>query len=265
MVTSFGQTALSYAITRGLFDVINKILGYYRFQNDLKFWMSEFTEKTCSRTHPLKICLVEKHFQLLNYLLQLGLDPNVGLMQEYKDFTMLPTDVQREHHSLDRFAGTPLNFLIRDPFSGSRYHRLLTINSLLYYGANPNIPAKYLYTPLHGVMFNFGNEDIIPTVKMMVLCGVNVRSEQWLPGRLQSGITVHSPVLEEWLLWNIEQPMPLFHCCVVAIRTHLGRLAYQLVDSLPLVEQLKEFVLLRHIFKPQVIDSSGMIESVSKD
>ena len=270
VITSCGQTALHYAVRRGLFDVMNKILNCYGWQNDLSFWMSNYTQRALDHEHPLKICSVNKNFQLLTYLLQLGIDPNVGLMQEYKDFKMLPTDVQREHHSLARFAGTPLNISIWHSAAGARDQRLLTINSLLYYGANPNIPTECLYTPLRGVMLNFSDEDIIPTdiiptVQMMVLCGLDVRSEQFILNRLRSGITLGSPCVEEWLLWNIEQPMPLLHCCVVVIRTHLGPTAHQNVDSLPLAKQLKDYVLLRHVFKPLLVDSIGMIESTTRD
>ena len=259
VITSCGQSAFAYAAYRGLFDLVNTILEY---KNDIHLWTSAYTHSTLSHKHPLKVCSAEhKNFWLLIYLLQLGADPNIGLMKEYKCFTKLSTDAQLKHHWRYRFASSPLNILVGNHDYGERAQRLFTINCLLYYGANPNIPGVW-YTPLHAFMENFGtiNEDIIPTVHMMVLCRLDMRSEQWLIDRLQPGVPLGSPPLRQWLLRNVKQPMPLFNRCIVAIRTHLAPRTHWTVESLPLPKQLKGYVLLEHIFKPQLVSSSGTLE-----
>ena len=246
VITSCLLTAFDYAVRRCLFDIINTVLNYDGFKSDLTFWISRFTQTAPS----LKVCSA-KNFELLIYLLQLRADPNVGLMQRSKDSTMLPVDVQRKSHSQSCFTGAPL-YEILDEHNNERAERLFKINCLLYYGANPNIPRGPYYSTLLALVDNFGtsNEDIIPTVQMMVLCGLDMRSQHnWLTNQQRAVVTLGAPDIRQWLLWNVEQPMPLFHRCVVAIRAGLGPTAYQTVDSLLLPKQLKDYVLLKHIFK----------------
>ena len=259
MIKSCGQTVFAYAVRRGHFDTINKILDYYGFKSDLTFWMSKYTKEALSVPHPLEVC----SGRLLIYLLQLGADPNVGLKQKYKDFMMMSADQQRKSRSRSCFSGAPLNRIIGHR-SGERPRRLLSINCLLYYGANPNIPGMKYFSPMYEFIDNYGtnNADILPTVQMMVLCGLDMRSfEYWLIDELLSRDTLGSPAIRQWLLWNVEQPMPLFHCCIVTIRACLGSTAHQTVDSLSLATQLKDYVRLKHIFKPPTVDSNGMFVS----
>ena len=221
VITSCLPTAFDYAVRRCLFDIINKVLNYDRFKSDLTFWISRFTQTA----HPLNVCSV-KNFELLIYLLQLKADP----------------------HSQPCFMGAPL-YEILDEHNNERAERLFKINCLLYYGANPNIPSR---PTLLALIDNFGtsNEDIIPTVQMMVLCGLDMRSQHnWLTNQQWAAVTLGAPDIRQWLLWNVEQPMPLFHRCVVAIRACLGPTIHQTVDSLLLPKQLTAYVLLKHIFK----------------
>ena len=245
VITSCGQTAFSYAVNRGHFDMMNKILNYYGFKGDLSFWMSPYPHNILSHQHYygtsyrttysaytqndpqlLKFCSSE-NLRLLIYLLQLGADPNVGLMQTYMDFTMLSAGVQRKSDARSCFSGTPLNRIIKENCGHDREMRLLVINCLLYYGANPkfpgdlgnpDIPGSMYYAPCFTFIDKFGqnNEDILPTVQMMVLCGMDIRlMEDRVIDLMLSRVTLDSPAIKQWLLWNVKEPMPLFLCYIL--------------------------------------------------
>ena len=246
-----GNYALSYALEMEMSDVVDQIFNY---NSDMSFWVLEHPTYDASYRHPVKLCVEISNVNSLHLLLKKKADPNMGLLQSWKLFSQMPMERQLKNHLRYRFGSSPLNTAVTGHSGNTateRHTKLYIINLLLYYGASPSI-AGVFYTPLHALLENFGSmvEDITVTVKLMVMCGIDLRYEQWLIDRLHPGVPLGCPPLRQWLMQNVRNPMPLFNRCIVSLRSYLGPFTFEKAFQLPLPKPLIQNILLHHIFDP---------------